>query len=213
MPIHDCINSQRITSRWQRIVLRANKLFGSFSWPAETIKANVEQEMLGVICVSLYSVTLKICSCSFSFSDKNLKKKNQSNDAQTQTDWQICMHTLGVKIHQINVPGLMSKIQLHRFKLLESGQSWEGIKAESMLAFLYQKSLIWQPCHFFLRQLKSFTLCDPFCCTCQFCQLSESSSFLSTAPCYIDKERRATKCYATLQPNYYYFFVGGFRPT
>lgn len=38
--------------------------------------------------VSLYSVTLKICSYSFSFSDKNLpkKKKNQSNDAQTQTD-------------------------------------------------------------------------------------------------------------------------------
>lgn len=104
--------------------------------------------------VSLYSVTLKICSCSFSFSDKNLPKKtqktkNQSNDAQTQTDWQICMHTLGVKIHQINVPGLMSKIQLHWFKLLESGQSWKGIKAESMLAFLYQKSLIWQPCHFF----------------------------------------------------------------
>lgn len=53
------------------------------------------------------------------------------------------MHTLGVKILRINVSGLMSKIQLHRFTLHESGQSsGRGIKAKSILAFLYQKSLI-----------------------------------------------------------------------
>lgn len=52
-----------------------------------------------------------------------------------QTDRQRCMHTLGVKIHQINVPGLMSKIQLHRFTLHESGQSsGRGIKAKSIAA-------------------------------------------------------------------------------
>lgn len=58
--------------------------------------------------------------------------------AQTHADTQ----TQGVTIHQINVPGLMSKIQLHRFRLLKSGQSWKGITAESMPEFLYQKSLI-----------------------------------------------------------------------
>lgn len=61
--------------------------------PAETIKANVEREMLGVICVC---VMLKICSCSFSFSDKNLPPPKKKIKAMThkhrQTDRYACTH-------------------------------------------------------------------------------------------------------------------------
>lgn len=45
----------------------------------------------------------------------------------------VCLHThtRGVTILPtgIDVRGFMSKIQLHRFKRLESGQSWVGINA------------------------------------------------------------------------------------
>lgn len=62
----------------------------------------------------------------------------------------------GVIIHQINMAGLMSKIQPHWFKVLESGQSWEGITAESMQTFLFQKSMIWEAYLIFFKAANVF---------------------------------------------------------
>lgn len=98
------------------------------------------------------------------------KKKNLERNQREHTHTRVFTHTYThAGCHDsptgIDVLGLMSKIQLHRFKLLESGQSWEGIAAESMRAFLYQKSLIWQA-YLFLKKKKEEAANNVFYAVC-----------------------------------------------